>query len=182
MDGRKAPSKFAHTDIVCRPTSRPGIAQATCAALLALRSNPASIRVDHILCGVVPAYHLKNALGASEIMTSSSFFLAVNYPWLDYGCDLGRSPWGYSGLASPHARDIVSADFARICSSGVSVVRWFLLCDGRSGVRYENGIPAGPDDFLFTDVAAALDLASRSSLQICFSLFDFLWLQTPDAP
>ena len=131
---------------------------------------------------VVPAYHLKNALGTSEIMTSSSFFLAVNYPWLDYGCDFGRSPWGYSGLASPHARDVVAADFARIRSSGVSVVRWFLLCDGRSGVRYENGIPAGPDDFLFTDVAAALDLASRSSLQICFSLFDFLWLQTPDAP
>jgi len=131
---------------------------------------------------VVWAYHLKNALGTSEIMTSSSFFLAVNYPWLDYGCDFGRSPWGYSGLASPHARDVVAADFARIRSSGVSVVRWFLLCDGRSGVRYENGIPAGPDDFLFTDVAAALDLASRSSLQICFSLFDFLWLQTPDAP
>jgi len=115
-------------------------------------------------------------------MTSSSFFLAVNYPWLDYGCDFGRSPWGYSGLASPHARDVVAADFARIRSSGVSVVRWFLLCDGRSGVHYENGIPAGPDDFLFTDVAAALDLASRSSLQICFSLFDLLWLQTPDAP
>jgi len=153
-------------------------------------TNPAT-QLPHRLVGppgsvleiprVVPAYHLKNALGASEIMTSSSFFLAVNYPWLDYGCDFGRSPWGYSGLASLHTRDVVAADFARIRSSGVSLVRWFLLCDGRSGIRYESGIPAGPDEFLFTDVAAALDLALRSGLQICFSLFDFLWLQTPDA-
>ena len=115
-------------------------------------------------------------------MTDSSFFLAVNYPWLDYGCDFGRSPWGYSGVALPQSRDTVAADFARIHSAGVSVVRWFLLCDGRSGIRYENGIPAASDEFLFQDVAAALDLASQSSLQLCFSLFDFLWLQTPDAP
>jgi hypothetical protein len=114
-------------------------------------------------------------------MTSSSFFLAVNYPWLDYGRDFGRSPWGYSGVALPQSRDRVAADFARIHSAGVSVVRWFLLCDGRSGIRYENGIPAASDEFLFQDVAAALDLASQSSLQLCFSLFDFLWLQTPDA-
>ena len=68
-------------------------------------------------------------------MTSSSFFLAVNYPWLDYGRDFGRSPWGYSGVALPQSRDRVAADFARIHAAEVSVVRWFLLCDGRSGIR-----------------------------------------------
>jgi hypothetical protein len=114
-------------------------------------------------------------------MTCSSFFLAVNYPWLDYRCDFGRSPWGYSGVALTPSQDTVAVDFARIKSAQVSVVRWFLLCDGRSGIRYENGIPAAPDEFLFKDVAAALDLASQSSLQLCFSLFDFPWLQTPDA-
>src|SRR5262249_51118714 len=109
------------------------------------------------------------------------FFLAVNYPWLNYGADFGRSPWGYSGIALEHSRSTVAAYFASIRSSGASVIRWFLLCDGRSGVRYENGMPVGPDDLLFADVAAALDLASQAKLRVCFSLFDFLWLQTLDA-
>jgi hypothetical protein len=111
----------------------------------------------------------------------SDFFLAVNYPWLTYGADFGRSPWGHSGISLEQSRASVAADFAAIYSSGVSIVRWFLLCDGRSGIRFENEIPVGPDDLLFADVAAALDLASQSNLLICFSLFDFLWLQTPDA-
>jgi len=110
------------------------------------------------------------------------FFLAVNYPWIDYGRDFGVSPWGYSGAALPQTQDAVSAEFARIKSSGVRVVRWFVLCDGRSGIRYQNGVPAGPDEFLFKDVAAALDLALECDLQLCFSLFDFLWLETPNAP
>jgi hypothetical protein len=112
---------------------------------------------------------------------SSPFFLAVNYPWLNYSRDFGVSSWGYSGVASPQSQDTVAADFARIKSSGVSVVRWFLLCDGRSGIRYENGVPAGPDEFLFKDLATALELASQSGLQLCFSLFDFPWLQVPES-
>jgi hypothetical protein len=114
--------------------------------------------------------------------TGRDFFLAVNYPWLNYGRDFGVSPWGYSGVALPQSRETVEADFRRIRSSGVSIVRWFLLCDGRSGIRYQNGVPAGPDEFLFRDVAAALGLASEANLQICFSLFDFLWLQVPHEP
>jgi hypothetical protein len=76
---------------------------------------------------------------------------------------------------------VAAADFAKIRSSGATVVRWFLLCDGRSGVCYDKGIPTGPDDLLFSDVGAALEIAAGSELQICFSLLDFLWLQTPEA-
>jgi hypothetical protein len=112
--------------------------------------------------------------------TRRDFFVAVNYPWLNYGRDFGASPWGYCGVALSEPRDTAAADFRRVRSAGASVVRWFLLCDGRSGIRYENGVSAGPDDFLFKDVAAALDLASESNLRICFSLFDFLWLQARD--
>jgi hypothetical protein len=110
--------------------------------------------------------------------SSRDFFLAVNYPWLAYGRDFGRSPWGYSGIALEPSREAVGADFRQISSSGVRVVRWFLLGDGRSGVRYQNGIPLGPDDVLFADIAAALELAGQSNLRVCFSLFDFLWLET----
>lgn len=110
-----------------------------------------------------------------------TFFLAVNYPWLAYAADFGRSPWGHFGISQGQSRSIVAADFAAIRSCGVSVVRWFLLGDGRSGIRSENGVPTGPDDLLFADVAAALDVASQSHLLVCFSIFDFPWLQTPGA-
>jgi hypothetical protein len=110
-----------------------------------------------------------------------AFFLAVNYPWLSYGCDFGRSPWGYSGVSGDTVRQAVRQDFARIRGSGASVVRWFLLGDGRSGVRYDRGIPAGPDDRFLSDVGRALEIAEESGMQVCFSLLDFLWLQTPGA-
>ena len=84
------------------------------------------------------------------------FLLGMNYPWVNYGQDFGRSPWGANGVSSPPTRAIVSADFAAIADLGVKLVRWFLLCDGRSGLSVANGIPTGPDDLLFADVAAAL--------------------------
>jgi len=34
-----------------------------------------------------------------------------------------------------------------------------------------------PDEFLFADVGAALELANRNGLKLCFSLMDYLWLQ-----
>ena len=109
----------------------------------------------------------------------AAFFLAVNYPWLSYGCDFGRSPWGHSGVSGEETRKVVTADFEKIRTSGAKVVRWFLLCDGRSGIRYGKAIPTGPDDLLFSDVGAALEIATRSELQICFSLLDFPWFETP---
>jgi hypothetical protein len=132
-----------------------------------------SLAIRLLVTTLANRYHLCVAPGRN-------FFLAVNYPWFTYGADFGRSPWDYTGVALRQVREVVAADFADIRNSGVSVVRWFLLCDGRSGIRYENGIPIGYDDLLFADVAAALDVALQSQLRICFSLFDFLWLQASE--
>ena len=108
------------------------------------------------------------------------FLLGVNYPWVNYGQDFGRNPWGTgaNGVSSPNIRASVSDDFERIRACGVTMVRWFLLCDGRSGLTTTNGIPTGPDDLLFSDVAAALELAQQFGLRVCFSLLDFLWMQS----
>ncbi len=106
-----------------------------------------------------------------------AFSLGVNYPWVNYGQDFGRSPWGASGVSTPNTRREVAADFARVRDIGASLVRWFLFTDGRSGFLDKQGIPTGPDDLLFADVGAALELARSSGLRICFSLIDFLWLQ-----
>ena len=115
-----------------------------------------------------------------EAEPKPGFTLGVNYPWVNYGQDFGRSPWGHSGVSSPATRQVVSADFERIRQTGVTLVRWFLLCDGRSGLNLSNGVPVGPDDLFFEDVSAALDLAQQAGLQLCFPLIDFLWMQNPE--
>lgn len=113
---------------------------------------------------------------------AAPFFLGVNYPWVRYGHDFGRSAAGSFGVGTTETRASVAGDFERIRDSGAAVVRWFLLGDGRGGFTSANGIPAGPDDLLFADVAAALSLAEKNGLHICFSLFDFPWLQERAKP
>jgi hypothetical protein len=108
---------------------------------------------------------------------SEAFLLGVNYPWVNYGQDFGRSPWGARGVSTSDTRKTVSGDFAQMRAAGIRFARWFLLCDGRSGFSVGKGIPTGPDDLLFTDVAAALELAQQFGLRLCFSLIDFPWLQ-----
>jgi hypothetical protein len=103
--------------------------------------------------------------------------LGVNYPWLHYAEDFGRSAGKRTGVSSPEIRKSVSLDFERIADSGATIVRWFLFGDGRGGFICENGIPVGPDELLFADVAAALELAVHYHLNLCFSLIDYLWLQ-----
>lgn len=108
---------------------------------------------------------------------SEAFLLGVNYPWVNYGQDFGRGPGDARGVSTADTRKTVAADFEKIQVSGVALVRWFLLCDGRSGFSVKNGIPTGPDDVLFADVAAALELAQQFGLKICFSVLDFPWMQ-----
>ena len=105
------------------------------------------------------------------------FALGVNYPWLNYAEDFGVSPAGHFGLSLGKSREIVEREFAKIRESGVSVVRWFLFGDGRSGFLSEKGIPLGPDSLLLKDTAALLTLAERFGLKVCLSLIDYLWLE-----
>ena len=113
----------------------------------------------------------------STAHTSSTFSLGVNYPWQNYGEDFGGVQGAHRGVSVPANRDALLQEFARIRETGATVVRWFLFGDGRAGFHCENGIPLRPDDFLFKDISAALQVAEETQLQICFSLIDFLWLQ-----
>jgi hypothetical protein len=110
-------------------------------------------------------------------MTNQPFFLGVNYPWANYAEDFGAGPSGHRGISLPENSSRVAEEFARIRDCGASVVRWFLFADGRGGFVSEKGIPLRPDEFLFVDVRAALELAKQSELKLCFSLMDHLWLQ-----
>ena len=110
-------------------------------------------------------------------MTNQPFFLGVNYPWANYAEDFGVCPSGHRGMSFPENLSKIAEEFARIRDCGAGVVRWFLFADGRGGFLAEKGISLRPDEFLFADVRAALELAKHHGLKLCFSLMDYLWLQ-----
>jgi hypothetical protein len=105
-----------------------------------------------------------------------------NYPWstdgttIYYGLDFGANVWG-SHLGVSTRRDAVARDFARMAALGFTVVRWFLFCDGRAGILYdERGLPAGADAHLYADVDAALEIARDANIRLNLVLLDHRWM------
>jgi len=107
-----------------------------------------------------------------------SFIAGVNLPWIRYGGDFGANAWRPEGGLASSLEDRARAERALkdIAAAGGTVVRWFLLCDGRAGVLTdERGEPAGLDERVLHDIDAALALASDAGVRIMFVLFDFNW-------
>jgi hypothetical protein len=110
------------------------------------------------------------------------FIHGCNYPWstdgttVFYGLDFGANVWG-SHLGVSTRREAVARDFAEMAALGFTAARWFVFCDGRAGIVYdERGFPAGPDVHLFADVDAALEIAGEYGVAIDFVLFDHRWM------
>jgi hypothetical protein len=107
------------------------------------------------------------------------FGLGVNLPWRRYGCDFGTNAWRMGGV-SVHdcARIRMALDLA--AARGAEVVRWFVLCDGRSGIDYDGrGVPARLQSAVADDLGRALDLAGQAGLRLVPVLFDFHWGRAP---
>ena len=110
------------------------------------------------------------------------FLHGCNYPWstdgttVYYGLDFGANVWGsHLGVSTRVAA--VRADFEQIAALGFTVARWFVFCDGRSGIEYdERGIPAGLDPHFFIDLDAGLEAALRSGVRLDLVLLDFHWM------
>jgi hypothetical protein len=107
---------------------------------------------------------------------SNRFLVGANLPWIGYGTDVGASAWFPEGglSAQPAALDLLDRTFASLASDGVSIVRTFLLCDARSGVRCDGeGTPIGLDDAVFADIDALLAAARRHHIALMPVLLDF---------
>jgi hypothetical protein len=105
-----------------------------------------------------------------------------NYPWstdgttVFYGLDFGDNVWG-SHLGVSTRRAGVAGDFAQMAALGFTVARWFLFCDGRAGIVYDDrGLPVGLDPHFFADIDAALEIARDSGIGINFVLLDHRWM------
>ncbi len=96
----------------------------------------------------------------------------VNYPWRQYGGDVGATVWGTTGGVARHAPSIAS-DFAAMAAAGVEVVRWFVFTDGRGGL--EIGVddrPLAIQDDAWTDLDALFTLALDAGITVVPVLFD----------
>lgn len=105
----------------------------------------------------------------------------ANLPWQSYGGDFGANAWQpEGGLASNDRRDRLAPLLELIAGNGARVVRWFLLCDGRAGIRLDSeGRARGLDGFVLRDLDAALRLLDQHHLQAMFVLTDFSWFKRP---
>jgi hypothetical protein len=115
-------------------------------------------------------------------VSAEPFFVGVNLPWLSYGGDFGANAWQPDGgVARPEPQHRVDETFARLADSGLSTVRWWILGDGRAGLRVDgDGQPLGVDDSFFDDVDAGFEAAARRGLRLIPVLLDFLWFSPPE--
>lgn len=112
------------------------------------------------------------------------FLHGCNYPWstdgdtVFYGMDFGANVWG-SHLGVSNRRAAVARDFAAMAALGFVAARWFVFCDGRAGIVYDDrGLPLGPDPHLFTDLDAALEIARDTGMRLDLVLLDHRWMFT----
>jgi len=110
------------------------------------------------------------------------YFHGVNYPWstdgttIFYGLDFGANVWG-SHLGVSTRREAIARDFAAMAALGFTVVRWFVFCDGRSGIVYDDrGLPLRLDPLVFVDVDAALEIARDAGIRVDLVLLDHRWM------
>jgi hypothetical protein len=118
---------------------------------------------------------MDGARGA-EVLTTDTFVLGANLPWVGYGTDFGSNAWSPGGglAVDPPRLTRLDQTFARLSADGMAMVRVFLLCDARSGVRFDrDGLPVGVDDALFADIDALVASARRHGVRLIPALLDF---------
>src|ERR1700679_246841 len=83
-------------------------------------------------------------------LPTSQFAIGVNYPWRNYGGDFGAQVWGtHDGVSTPAGTKEVDADFDHLSKMGLTVVRWFVFCDGRGGLTFgQDGGVTGLDQYV----------------------------------
>jgi hypothetical protein len=107
---------------------------------------------------------------------ADAFVVGANLPWIGYGTDFGANAWSPAGglAANPRRLAMLDDTLGRLAADGVALVRVFVLCDLRSGIRFDAGaLPIGVDDALFGDMDALIDTARRHSVRLIPVLVDF---------
>jgi len=111
------------------------------------------------------------AMNRLPVAGQGYFWAGVNYPWKT-GQDFGTGAWGHMGVSNPTTYQEIDADFARLASQGVRVVKWRVFSDARYGLTFrEDGYVTGLDDKFLADLDAALEIAAKHNIYLVFTLF-----------
>ncbi|MCM8768821.1 MAG: hypothetical protein NC911_03950 [Candidatus Omnitrophica bacterium] len=101
-------------------------------------------------------------------------YSGVNLPWINYGWDVGRNPWGgkHGGFSSH--REQLLREFSLLAQHQVGVIRVFIFCDLRSSIIFDSqGEPVSLDKYVFNDFQALLESASLTGLKLIPVIFDY---------
>src|SRR6185436_9133466 len=132
-------------------------------------SSSSNDRSDQASSAVAPSSFL-------PMLPFTRFVVGANLPWVGYGTDIGTSFWYPAGglNSQPASVDLLAATFAKLARDGISLLRTFLLCDLRSGVRFDSrGVPTGLDDAVFLDMDTLVSFARQHQIQLMPVLLDF---------
>lgn len=107
---------------------------------------------------------------------TDTFLIGMNLPWVRYGCDVGSNAWNAGGLRHAADRERVRTVLVELAARGVAAVRWFIFCDGRSGIDFDaGGAPLRLQSSALDDFSCALELVQSAQLRMVPVLFDFTW-------
>jgi hypothetical protein len=113
---------------------------------------------------------------------TTHFAHGCNYPWstdgqtVFYGLDFGANVWG-SHLGVSTRRAAIERDCHVMAGLGLNVVRWFVFCDGRAGIVFDDrDLPAGLDPHFFADLDAGLEIAAAHGIALDLVLLDHPWM------
>lgn len=102
------------------------------------------------------------------------FFTGVDYPWNNYGWDVGRNPYGSPENDGWSANESKLFDnLVLLKKSGIEVVRIYIFFDLRTGLEYKDGRLVGFDKYVGKDIEALFRTAGRAGVKIIPVLFDF---------
>ncbi|HVP60970.1 MAG TPA: hypothetical protein VMT11_10450 [Myxococcaceae bacterium] len=97
---------------------------------------------------------------------------------MHYGVDIGTSPWRPEGGLHAHGEDaaLLRQVFERLRADGVHTARFFVLADGRAGIRFaQDGTPEALDGSVFADLDVVLEAARTAGIGLVLVLLDTGW-------
>lgn len=107
-------------------------------------------------------------------MEKNNFFVGVNYPWNNYGWDIGKNPYGLPENSGWSANeDKLTHNFQLLKEAGINIVRIYIFFDLRTGLEYKNGRLTGFDQYVRKDIESLFKIAGKSGMKIIPVLFDF---------
>ena len=107
----------------------------------------------------------------------NDFFVGVNYPWNNYGWDVGKNPYGLpenTGWSATQNEEKLKKDFTYFKTIHPDfVVKIYVFADLRTGLDYTGNKLNGFDKYVLKDIETMFKIAGETGIKLNLVLFDF---------